>query len=347
MDEVRSVGTEKGHGVPTRGTAKAWGGIDLGGTKIEAVIIDETGKPIGHARHPTPVQGKPGEVVREMYGTLEEAAVTAGLSSWRLAGVGVGAPGAVDANAGTLARVSNVGRGWTEPYPMASDLSDLVHGRVVLGNDVQVAVAAEYRLGAGRPYRSVLGVWWGTGVGGGLVLNGVPWRGRGAAGEVGHMVVKPDGARCGCGRRGCMEAYAGRACMEREARKAEEEGEKTVLFELMRKKQRTRLTSSIWKKALEDKDALATKLIERALRMMGVGIASAINLTDVDAVILGGGLGTRLGEEYADRLHEAMRPHIFMPERQPPVLMAELGELSGAIGAALLAEPPMKSPAPA
>ncbi|TQF12711.1 ROK family protein, partial [Myxococcus llanfairpwllgwyngyllgogerychwyrndrobwllllantysiliogogogochensis] len=185
-------------------------------------------------------------------------------------------------------------------------------------------------------------VWWGTGVGGGLVLNGVPWRGRGAAGEVGHMVVKPGGARCGCGRHGCLEAYAGRARMEREARKAEEEGEKTVLFELMKKKQRTRLTSSIWKKALEAKDPLATKLIERALRMMGVGIASAINLTDVDAVILGGGLGTRLGEEYADRLHEAMRPHIFMPGRQPPVLVAELGELAGAIGAALLTEPPMK-----
>ncbi|NTX61226.1 ROK family protein [Myxococcus sp. CA051A] len=342
MDEVRSVGTGKARGGPTPGTAKAWGGIDLGGTKIEAVIIDETGKPIGHARHPTPVQGKPEEVVREMYGTLEEAAVTAGLSSRRLEGVGVGAPGAVDARAGTLARVSNVGRGWTEPYPMASDLSNLVHGRVVLGNDVQVAVVAEYRLGAGRPYRSVLGVWWGTGVGGGLVLNGVSWRGRGAAGEVGHMVVKQGGARCGCGRYGCLEAYAGRARMEREARKAEEEGKKTVLFEMMKKKQRTRLTSSIWKKALKEKDPLATKLIERALRMMGVGIASAINLTDVDAVILGGGLGTRLGEEYADRLHEAMRPHIFMPGRQPPVLAAELGELAGAIGAALLTEPPMK-----
>jgi len=220
---------------------------------------------------------------------------------------------------------------------MASDLSARAHRRVVLGNDVQLAVAAEYQLGAGRPYRSVLGVWWGTGVGGGLILEGKPWRGRGAAGEIGHMVVKPDGARCGCGRRGCLEAYAGRGNLERDARKAAHRGEETVLFELMRKKGRPRLTSSIWKKALAEKDALATKLIERAVRMMGVGVASAINLTDVDAVILGGGLGTRLGAEFAERLDEAMHPHIFVPERQPPVCMAELGELSGAIGAALLA----------
>ncbi|MFY1826753.1 ROK family protein [Myxococcus fulvus] len=339
MDRVRSKRTVASRRSRVQRREKVWGGIDLGGTKIEAVVIDGQGKPIGHARHPTPTQGEPADVVREMYGALAEAVQTAGLRLTRLGGVGVGAPGAVDANAGTLARVSNVGRGWTAPFPLAGSLSELTRGAVVLGNDVQVAVAAEYRLGAGRPYRSVLGVWWGTGVGGGLVLDGVPWRGRGAAGEIGHMVVKPGGARCGCGRRGCMEAYAGRGNMEREARRAEEKGEKTQLFELMRKKRRTRLTSSIWKKALEDEDPLATKLIERAVHMLGVGLASAINLLDVEAVILGGGLGSRLGVEYAGLIHEAMSPHVFMTERQPPVLVAELGELSGAIGAALLVEP--------
>jgi glucokinase len=323
-------------------TSRAWGGIDLGGTKIEAVVIDDAGTVLGRARHPTPGEGGAEDVVRAMYGALLEASRAAGLTPQQLAGVGVGAPGAVDANAGTLAHVSNVGRGWREPYPVAADLGELTGGRVALGNDVQVAVAAEYRLGAGRPYRSVLGVWWGTGVGGGLVLDGVPWRGRGAAGEIGHVVVKPGGARCGCGRRGCMEAYAGRASMERKARKAVLRGEKTVLFELMQRKGRPRLTSSIWDKALREGDALATWLIERAVRMLGAGIASAINLLDVEAVILGGGLGTRLGTEYARRIHEAMHPHIFVPERQPPVLVAELGELSGAIGAALLAGPPVK-----
>ncbi len=341
MDEATSVDVEeKKH--PLTGTSQLYGGIDLGGTKIEAVVIDTAGTVLGRARHPTPGDGSVEDVVQAMYGTLLEATRTAGLSPQQLSGVGVGAPGAVNANEGTLARVSNIGRGWLEPYPVAADLGDLVGGRVAIGNDVQVAVAAEYRLGAGRPYRSVLGVWWGTGVGGGLVLDGVPWRGRGAAGEIGHMVVKPGGARCGCGRRGCMEAYAGRAAMERKARKAVRSGEETMLFELMHKKGRTRLTSSVWAKALEEEDTLATWLIERAVRMLGAGLASAVNLLDLEAIILGGGLGTRLGPEYANHIHEAMRPHVFVPERQPPVLVAELGELAGAIGAALIAEPPMK-----
>ncbi|NMO22625.1 ROK family protein [Pyxidicoccus fallax] len=341
MDEATSVDvTQKEQ--PPPDTSKAWGGIDLGGTKIEAVVIDGAGTVLGRTRHPTPGEGSVDEVVMAMYGAIEEAAHAAGLTPQQLAGVGVGAPGAVDANAGTLAHVSNVGRGWSEPYPVAANLGELTGGRVALGNDVQVAVAAEYRLGAGRPYRSVLGVWWGTGVGGGLVLDGVPWRGRGAAGEIGHVVVKPGGARCGCGRRGCMEAYAGRASMERKARKAVGQGEKTILFELMEKKGRPRLTSSIWDKALREEDPLATWLIDRAVRMLGAGLASAINLLDVEAIVLGGGLGTRLGSRYAERIHEAMRPHIFVPGRQPPVLMAELGDQAGAIGAALLAAPPAK-----
>ncbi|NOK39776.1 ROK family protein, partial [Corallococcus exercitus] len=280
-----------GNGKPTD-KARIWGGIDLGGTKIEAVVVDARGEVLGRARHPTPTTGGPGEVVKELYGALGDAAQAAGIEPAKLAGVGVGAAGAVDANSGTLAHTSNVAGGWDAPYPLASDLRDLVGGgKVALGNDVQVAVAAEYKLGAGRNYRSVLGVWWGTGVGGGLVLNGVPWRGRGSAGEIGHMVVKPDGARCGCGRRGCLEAYAGRACMERKARAAAKKGEKTVLFDIMREKKRTRLSSSVWARALKEKDPLATWLIERAIRMMGVAIASVINLLDVEAVVIGGGLG--------------------------------------------------------
>ena len=99
-----------------------------------------------------------------------------------------------------------------------------------VGNDVQVATDAEFKLGAGKPYKSVLGVFWGTGVGGGIILGGKPWLGRGGAGEIGHVVVKQGGAHCPCGRRGCMEAYAGRAALEAKARKRAEKGEKTKLF---------------------------------------------------------------------------------------------------------------------
>ncbi|RKH36663.1 ROK family protein [Corallococcus sicarius] len=342
---MAEASAKNGHPRARNGTStdrsRIWGGIDLGGTKIEAVIVDARGEVLGRARHPTPVKGGPGEVVKELYGTLGEAAQTAGITPAKLAGVGVGAPGSVDANRGTLAHTGNVAGGWDAPYPLASDLGDLVGSKVVMGNDVQVAVAAEYKLGAGRNYRSVLGVWWGTGVGGGLVLNGVPWRGQGSAGEIGHMVVKPDGARCGCGRRGCLEAYAGRAAMELRARRAVKRGEKTILFKIMRDKKRTRLSSGVWAKALEEKDPLATRLVQRGVRMLGVTVASVINLLDVEAVVFGGGLGSRLGMPYVDRIADAMSPHLFMTGRRPAMHVAELGDLSGAIGAALLAGPQM------
>jgi len=202
---------------------------------------------------------------------------------------------------------------------------------------VQVATDAEMKLGAGRLYSSLLGVFWGTGVGGGLVLDGRPWTGRGGAGEIGHMVVEIDGARCTCGRRGCMEAYAGRASMEAHARKLHEErGRKTDLFRLMEKHERERLTSGIWARALEDGDRLAAEIIERAVRALGAGIASAVNLLDVEGVIVGGGLGIRLGHPYVKRIAQAMQPHLFVDSRPPHVHVAALGDLGGAIGAALL-----------
>lgn len=317
---------------------RVFGGLDLGGTKIQAVLLDEQGNVLSQARRETPQKGGPPAIIEELAGTLQEAARLAKLEPSELAGVGVGAPGAVDPVAGVLLHAGNL-PGWEGPHPLAELLSKKAKVPVFLGNDVQVAVAAEARLGAGRPYKSLLGVWWGTGVGGGIYLDGRRWTGRGAAGEIGHIVVRRGGARCSCGRRGCMEAYAGRGAMERRARKAIDRGEKTKLFELMETHGKDRLTSGIWLRALKQEDGLAQRLIARAIRMLGAGIASAVNLLDVQAVIIGGGLGTRLGQPYVDRLTEAMHPHLFVPSRPPDVRLSALGELSGAIGAALLAEP--------
>jgi glucokinase len=208
---------------------------------------------------------------------------------------------------------------------------------VKVGKDVGVATEAEFTLGAGRPYESLLGVFWGTGVGGGLILEGRPWTGCGGAGEIGHIVVEIDGARCTCGRRGCMEAYAGRAAMERHVRKLhEEKGRKTDLFKLMKEHERTRLTSGIWARALAQRDDLAGEMLDRAVRALGAGIASALNVLDVEAVIIGGGLGTRLGDPFAERIAEEMLPHLFADSRPPHVHVAALGDLGGAIGAARL-----------
>ena len=179
-------------------------------------------------------------------------------------------------------------------------------------------------------------MFWGTGVGGGIMLDGKPWLGRGAAGEIGHMVVKRGGAKCPCGRKGCMEAYAGRSAMEAEARRQHEEGHKTDLFKLMEKHEKPRLTSGIWERALDHGDHLAEKLIDRAIEALGTGVASAVNLLDPEAVILGGGLGVRFGDRLMEPLTKEMSKHLFVDERPPAVRVASLGDLGGAVGASLL-----------
>ncbi len=310
-----------------------FGGIDLGGTKIQTAVVDDERKVLGAARQPTPTSGGPSDVAAAMAATMREAATDAGIEPDALAGIGVGSPGTIEAGSVTSAR--NL-PDWEGSFPLARTLEDALGCRVALGNDVQVATDAEFKLGAGEPYESLLGVFWGTGVGGGLVLEGRPWEGRGGAGEIGHVVVEIDGARCTCGRRGCMEAYAGRAAMEAHAAKLVEKGKQTDLFKLMKEKDRTRLTSGIWARALEHEDKLAIHMIERALNALGAGVASVVNVLDVEAVIIGGGLGVRLGEPYAKRIAEAMQPHLFADYRPPDVRVAALGDLGGAIGATLL-----------
>jgi glucokinase len=313
-----------------------FGGIDLGGTKIQAVVTDDGHEVLGSARHPTPTIGGPADVALAMIGALREAADEAGVPPGGLDAVGVGSPGAVDDEAGTVTSARNL-PDWEGTYALAEKLESAFAAPVGLSNDVNVATMAEFELGAGKPYRSILGVFWGTGVGGGVVLDGQLWEGRGAAGEIGHMVVKSDGRKCPCGRIGCMEAYAGRGAMEVRAREKAAAGEKTVLFEIMQEKGKPRLASGIWERALQRDDKLAHQLVDRAVDAIGVAVASSLNLLDVDAVIIGGGLGLRLGEPYVERIREAMMPHLFADHRPPEVLLASLGDLGGAIGATLLA----------
>ncbi|HWT89881.1 MAG TPA: ROK family protein [Solirubrobacterales bacterium] len=311
------------------------GGIDLGGTKIQTAILDGQGEVVGQARRPTPTEGGPQDVADAMAEALREAAAQASVEPAALTGIGVGSPGDANEETGVVANAGNL-PGWEAPFPLAETLEQSLGTEVRVGNDVQVATEAEFHLGAGREFRSLIGVFWGTGVGGGLVLDGKPWLGRGAAGEIGHVVVKRGGARCPCGRRGCLEAYAGRKAMEAEARRRHEEGEKTDLFKLMEKHGKPRLTSGIWERALDHEDRLAEELVERAVEALGTGVASAVNLLDPEAVILGGGLGIRFGERLMGPLTAEMGKHLFADERPPAIRVASLGDLGGAVGASLL-----------
>jgi glucokinase len=311
------------------------GGIDLGGTKIQAVVVDDGGDVLGSSRMPTPTTGGPPDVAETMAEAIRDAAKQADADTGDLEGVGVGSPGAVADDEGTVAAARNL-PDWEEAYPLRDDLSSRLDTRVRLGNDVQVATDAEFELGAAQQYSSILGVFWGTGVGGGIVLDGKPWLGRSAAGEIGHVVVSMGGRKCPCGRRGCMEAYAGRLALERRARELEEKGQHTNLFEIMEERGRDRLTSGVWARALKAEDEVARKLIHQAVKALGAGVASCVNVLDVEAVVIGGGMGVRLGEPYVKRIREAMMPHLFVDSRPPAVVGATLGDLGGAIGASLL-----------
>jgi glucokinase len=324
-------------GVSPSAPAGARGGIDLGGTKIQTVVVSARNKVLGESRRPTPTEGGPEDVAREMAAALREAAEQGGIDPSALKGIGVGSPGDADEETGVVSGARNL-PGWEGSFPLAEWLSKELGAPAKVGNDVQVGVEGEFHLGAGKPYKSVLGAFWGTGVGGGMILNGKPWLGRGAAGEIGHVIVRRGGPKCSAGHPGCMEAYAGRASMEKEARRLHKQGEKTKLFRIMEERERDRLTSGVWERALKHGDEVAEHLMKRATKALGEGLASSINLLDPEAVIIGGGMGVRFGEEYMPRIKEAMEPYLFDPKDPPPMLLASLGDLGGAIGAALLAK---------
>lgn len=309
-------------------------GVDLGGTKIQTAILRGTDV-VGTSRVLTPRSGVD-DVVAAIVQTIREALDQAADPS-PLAAVGIGSPGKVDAEAGIVSDSPNV-PGFQKKVALgpkvAAALGDVP---VRIGNDVRVAMLGEYERGAGRGHRNIMGVFVGTGVGGGLILDGKLRDGRGAAGEIGHATVEPDGRMCSDGRRGHLEAYAGRGRMEAHARKLVKEGKRTVLFEVMEAKGKDRLSSGVIVEALKQKDKLAASLIDDAVWALGVALASAQNLLDLDAIVIGGGLGDRLGQPFVDRVTAAMQPHLFAPENPPATLTTELGDLGGAIGAAVLA----------
>jgi len=291
-------------------------GVDVGGTKIQSAAV-RAKEVAGVHRLLTPLTGAK-DVAAAIGEAVAKALADAGTETADLVAVGMGVPGAIDVEAGTV--------------------SEALGGvPVSLDNDVRVAILGEWKRGAGRPYRNLLGVWVGTGVGGGLVLDDELYEGQGAAGEIGHTIVKPGGRVCSDGRKGHLEAYAGRGQMEAEVRQRVKQGHKTDLFDIMEKKGRTRLSSGVWAAALEKHDKMARELIDDAVWALGTGLASVQNLLALEAIIIGGGLGDRLGPPFVERIRDEMQPLLFVPERPPAMLSSEFGDLSGAVGAAVLA----------
>ena len=322
-------------GRSTRRPSALIGGIDLGGTKIAAAVLDCDHKVIAYRRRPTPDRGGPADVVRAMATTLQEAAIDAGTEAHRLLAVGVGSPGSVNAETGAVSGAGNL-PDWDRTFQLGMALREELGTEVRVGNDVQVGTRGEFELGAGVGYSSLLGVFWGTGVGGGIIINNQPWLGRGRAGEIGHTLVRRGGAKGLNGLNGTVEAYAGRKAMEEKARREVKKGRKTKLFKLMKKHEKTHLTSAIWQRALDDGDELAEDLLNRAVGALSAGIASAINLLDPEAVVIGGGLGVRFADTLVPEIIAGMDQYLLNKENPPDVKVAALGDEGGVIGASLL-----------
>jgi glucokinase len=309
---------------------RAVAGVDLGGTNITVGVVDPQHRVVERVKTKTP-DGGPDAVIAAIVEAVEEVQ---GNISGKLAGVGVGAPGPV--NDGVVKSAPNL-EGWTAPVALREALIDELGIPVAVDNDATVGAVGEWVAGAGRGANNLLGVWLGTGVGGGLVLDGRPFSGTfGGAGELGHVVVHRDGALCGCGRRGCLEAYAGRASMERVARVRVAAGATTALTEIMESKNKSRMTSSVWTKAFEQGDEMATELLDSAVVALGVAVGSAINLLDLDTVVIGGGVAERMGHGIVDRIAEAARPVVLVSDVERRFVLARLGDDSGIVGAAWL-----------
>ncbi|MGI8728882.1 MAG: ROK family protein [Solirubrobacteraceae bacterium] len=302
-------------------------GVDVGGTNVEVGVVDEDNEVIDRAKRDTPTDGPDSvvEAIVELIESLDESPVA----------VGAGIPGVVyEGEVLTVPNLSN----WTDPVDLGAELEKRLDVPVALGNDANVGLLGEWIAGAARDVDNVLGVWMGTGIGGGMILDGRPFNGsRGAAGEIGHVIVRAGGALCSCGRRGCVEAYAGRRSMEGVAAAMVAAGRKTSLFEIADDAGKSKLTSKVWEKALDESDELAEELFEMAIETLGIGIASVINAIDVELVVIGGGLAEKLGQDLADRIGEAAAPWMLRPNPKLSWAPAELGDDSGVVGAASLA----------
>ncbi|HKJ55885.1 MAG TPA: ROK family protein [Nitriliruptoraceae bacterium] len=302
-------------------------GVDIGGTNITAALVEDDHSVGDRLKVATPTDG-PKEVIQAVADLLEQFDTPADA-------VGIGMPGPI--NDGVVSTPPNL-RNWPDEYDFGKKAAKALGVPVAVGNDVNVAILGEWEAGAGRGSRHVLGVWMGTGVGGGLILDGRPYTGpTGAAGEFGHMIVRAGGAQCGCGRRGCIEAYAGRANMERFVERAVASGGfESSIYDIRDDKGKDRLTSSVWAKALKEEDAVTVRVFDDAIEAVAIGIASVLNLLDVDRVVIGGGVAEKLGQDLADRIKRAAAPHTFVAFEGRDFVVAELEDDSGIVGAAAL-----------
>ena len=314
-----------------RGSEFRWVGFDLGGTKMLAAVFDDEIHVLGRKRRRTGGVDGAEVGVDRIVQTIEEALENAQISPKQLQGIGVGCPGPVDSERGIVLEAVNLG--WKE-VKLREALENAFRCPAMVLNDVDAGVYAENKL-VRHARRSVLGIFPGTGIGGGCVYEGQIIHGRNlSAMEIGHIEVTPDGHLCGCGRRGCLETEASRLAIAAEVAKAAYRGETRYLHSQVGT-DIANIRSNILADAIRNGDQVVEQIIRKAARKIGVAVANVVHLICPDTVVLGGGLVEAMPELFVTEVYRAAQGRV-MPSfvNAFTVVAAELGDDATVKGAA-------------
>jgi glucokinase len=319
-------------------------GVDLGGTKILAGVFNGSLECIGTSKVSTKAQRGLDAVVERIGRVVQDAVDEADLSLKQLAGVGIGAPGAVDFEAGTVIFAPNL-EGWKD-VPLKKALEKQLDVPVFVENDGNIAVLGVHVAELKAKPRNVVGIFVGTGIGGGLIINGELYSGYGhTAGEIGHMVLQVDGPKCGCGNKGCFEALASRTAIFQQIKAAIKDGQKTLLTEMLGE-DLADLRSGDLRKAIRRGDKFVDRIIESAAEYIGIASANLVNVLNPEVVVLGGGVIDALQDEMMSVIVETANDYA-MPGTMKGVeiIASKLGDDAGITGGAVLARKEAKKAA--
>ncbi len=310
--------------------AKVAIGVDLGGTTVKAGVVSVVGEILYHNRFPSNAGKGPAAVVQQIRASVQDA--IGHVNGAKVNGIGVGSPGVVDDD-GIVKAPPNFAD-WDE-VPLKSELSNLFPDvPVAVENDANAAAIAESRFGAGRQYPNFLFVIWGTGVGGGIILNRKIFRGlTGGAGEIGHVSINYQGPQCNCGNVGCVEAYVGQRYLSQRTAERLKARPDSKILELVGG-DFSKIEPVYISQAAHEGDALAREILVEAGQLLGVALAGAMNIMDLRVSIIGGGISAA-GDFVMEAVQDSVIRHVLKPLRKDiRVLPAQLGNEAGLLGAA-------------
>ncbi len=313
-------------------------GIDVGGTKILAALVAANGRVLQRERISTPREKKPAIVVEAILDTVRDVVSAAGAEMSSITAIGMAIPGVVDPAAGRIVATANMNLSGMDIAPLAAEKLGLP---VFLGNDVNLGTLGEKWLGTAMDAQSVVGIFVGTGIGGGVVIDGRLVTGsRNIAGEIGHMVMDMGGPKCGCGAKGCFEAIASRSAMDRDIRAAIKGGRTSVIEDMVNLgKPKEPIRSGALRKALAKGDPLVTEIVTRAAEVMGLACISIAHLVDPDVLLFGGGVIEACGGFILPIVERVLKSDPIAGARPGgKVLESSLGDDAVVLGAVALAQ---------